>query len=456
MTILFFDDTRLYNRVNMKRDYETPEVIWHGQLQPNNLIVQMPIGVWREEDGIYRMVASYRVEGEKFCNLAYTSRDGFDWEPDNRAEQFGIENPVMPNECLRIPGDPELGAIFYDKWDVPERKYKALVASIDFENEWVDDDIWCSADLFTWKKMRGACWNTRGAEPGASVYRIEEENKYAVLHRPTWGDRRICVSTTDNFQSFSKPSLEFMPDSEDDPLIELYGMRGFAYKGMYIAFLWIYHTLAMNGNKFWGGKLDSQLAYSLNGTRWFRSLRKPFMACGEKGTYNGGMVFPTVANQLDDGTILIYGGAYEKEHAHFWEASSVFTAKLREDGFVSLAAGEEAGMICTRPIVLLGDIDLNVFCPEGVMSCAVYGRDGKTIIEGFTHDDFDKFTGDSTHFVPTWKGKTVAELKDKGVCLEIKLTNGKLFAISGDFVPLTFHEAARYEKFGIMLDTRGF
>ncbi len=453
MTILFFDDTRLYNRQNLKRDYETPEILWHGQLQENNLIVQMPIGVWREDDGVYRMVVSYRVMDEKYCNLAYTSLDGENWTPDNRAEQFGIENPVMPNECLRVEGSPELGAIYYDKYDVPERRYKALVASIDSENEWVDDDIWCSSNLFVWNKMRGASWNCRGAEPGASVFRLEEENKYAVLHRPTWGDRRICLSTTENFQSFSKPAIEFMPDSEDEPLIELYGMRGFPYKGMYLAFLWIYHTLPMNGNKFWGGKLDSQMAYSLTGTRWFRGIRKPFIACGENGSYNGGMVFPTVCTTLDDGSIRIYGGAFAKQHGHFLEDSSVFIAKLREDGFVSLSADENGGMLFTRPILPQGEIDINV---QGEMSCALYYRDGKTLIEGFAHEDFDGFAGDETHHIPTWRGKKIKDVGDKCVCLEIRLKNGKLFAISGDFVPLTSHEANRYDKFGMMLDTKGF
>ncbi len=453
MTILFFDDTRLYNREGMTREYGMPEVVSREEFQCDEYALQWPNGLWRTEDGIYHMILLLQADGARFLPLAYYSQDGENWLPDNRAEGSTVKNIKYPNQCFDADTGIEAAYFIYDTHDIPQCRYKIIANKCDNEARWCDDIMYCSEDCFNWKLMRGASWNSRGAEPGVSSFYNPLLNTNIVVCRPTWGDRRICVVKTDNFQSFTYPELAMMPDSEDNALVEHYGMLADCYKNYFIGFLWLYNCIHTNQNKFWEGKVDCQLAYSVNGTHWQRSLRKPFIANGEEGTYNAGMVYPSKFIQLDDGSIRIYGGAFAKEHGHFYSEGSFVIYKLREDGFVRLVAGENGGKVFTKPIVLHGGFDINL---KGRATCAVYDSSGGKPLAGFTHEECIAFDGDDTHWIPKWQNADLEKLKGKCVCLEIKLENGELYAINGNIQPITVHEAIRYNRFGTLLDGKGF
>lgn len=459
MSLLFFDDTRLYHRHNLKREYGVPELVKTTKLDGDEWSIQWPLGFWKSnEDGFYHMpVMAVNRDKWYWTVIMYQSADGESWEPENKALEAGIENPFFPNQCMMLKEDEEMGYIVYDEDDIPERRIKALTIVMDMAGEWADDRVYCSPDGFHWNEMRGACWNPRGAEPGAGVYKIAEKGMYGIAHRPTWGDRRICITTTKDFYHFSYPELKIMPDSIDPSEIECYGMRVTPYKGYYVGYLWIYHGLPTNENKYWGGKVDSQLAYSVNGTSWQRSIREAFIPTGPEGSFNAGMVYPALSYQKKDGTIAIFCAAFPGEHPTFRENGHIAEYTLREDGFMKLVAGEEEGYIATRPVILNGDeFDINIKC-EGPATCAVYHMNGRTPLEGFSHEDSVPFTGDMTHWKPEWKsGKKLSELKSKVFCIQVKLASGELYAINGDMTPVTTHEAARYAKTGMTLNTTGF
>ncbi len=464
MNILFFDDTRLYNRQNLTRRYGVPTLCSRESFEDNAWLYQWPLGMWKEGDTHYMpvMLMERRSDEEIAQNVGcyyaavmLKSRDGINWEPDNRARECGIENPLFEHQCMVCADNEEPAFIFYDENDIPARRYKAFSILIDSENHWVEDVVYCSSNCFEWKRMRGACWSCRGAEPGLSVFRIEDKNTNGLALRPTWGDRRICISTTDNFQSYTYPQLKLMPDSIDEPQLEFYGMRVHPYKGYYLGFLWQYHTRAINQNKFHGGKIDCHLAYSLNGLDWFRGLRTPFMPNGEEGSANGGMTFVSEFTKGADGKLYIYAADFKFEHgAGYRKESALAKYSLREDGFVCLEAGAQEGFIATRPIIINGDFDINIEAENA--SFAIYNRFGTRPIEGFDFENCDAFSGDNCHHRPTWRGHDISELYGQAVCLQIRLTNGRIYAVNGDITPITCHEAIRYADHNITLDTRGF
>ena len=55
MAILFFDDTRLYLRQNLKREYGKPEVMDVKYCENPNWFYNWPLGHWQEEDGTWYM-----------------------------------------------------------------------------------------------------------------------------------------------------------------------------------------------------------------------------------------------------------------------------------------------------------------------------------------------------------------------------------------------------------------
>ncbi len=465
MSILFFDDTRFYLRKNLVRDYGKSEAVAIDTFEDPKWLYQWPLGMWQHE-GVWQMpillITSANEEeiqqnvGAFYTAVMYKSTDGENWEPDNRAAEMGNESPLFAHQCMTCADNEEPAYIYYDKDDIPERRFKALSILIDHDAHWVDDVVYCSPDGFNWTRMRGACWNCRGAEPGTSVFRIEEKHTNGLAVRPTWGDRRICISTTDNFQSFTYPQLKLQPDSIDPPETEFYGMRVRPYKGYYIGMLWQYHTLPQTHNKFHEGKMDCHLAYSLNGIDWFRGLRKPFIANGEEGSYDAGMVFPGEISQLADGSLRIYGAAYKFEHGRGYRHDATFVKyALREDGFVKLVAGQDEAYLATRPVILNGGLDINIKCDSPVV-CQITNVHGRVPIAGFEFANCTPFTGDSTHWVPQWNGHDISELAGKAVCLHIKFANGEIYAINGDFTPVTCHEAIRYSTQGITVDTTGF
>ena len=458
-TLLFFDDQRLFNRTNVTRQYGIPELIEDAVFYEKNASVSIGFpSVWNAPDGKYHMFYQGFLRGEdyKVVTLAAISSDGIHWEPRNTAREAGIQDPICDNQLLPF-FDGELASVIEDKAAPEDQRLKALITVYRRDSHTVDDLIYVSGDGIHWALCEDIRWNDRGAEPGAGGFYCETRDSFVITARPGWGVRRICSFETKDFIHFTKPELAIQCDSIDEPLIETYGMPSFSYKGWYIGLLWIYHTLSENRTKYMGGTMDCQLAYSLNGLHWQRSLRYPFIPNGKDGSPTSGMVFPS-AVRLENGQIIIYASATPHEHGYFIEdGACIVSYTLREDGFICLKAGDEPGSIFTRQMLLnSGNFSINIKCTDGQATCAVYDMYSNPI-EGFGHADCIPFSGDSTAWNPVFRsGRKVEELAGNIVTLEITFSNGELYAISGDYVHMMNQEAERYKKFGILPDTRGF
>ena len=106
-------------------------------------------------------------------------------------------------------------------------------------------------------------------------------------------------------------------------------------------------------------------------------------------------------------------------------------AILRRDGFASLNAGKEAGIVITRPLVFGGEGKLFVnadVAEKGYVRASVVAEDGSTI-EGFGEDDCQAISEDSTRSRVGWGcGDTMVGLKDRYVRLTFHLCNAKLYS----------------------------
>ena len=138
-----------------------------------------------------------------------------------------------------------------------------------------------------------------------------------------------------------------------------------------------------------------------------------------------------------------------------WQYVNIFGGNIirltqRLDGFVSLDAGEQPGVIITRPFVFEGEkLTLNIDAGKGSVKVGIlnlpgrqitaYGitlsddQEAKTVVTGFRVGDCDLITADSVRHVVTWKGiSDVGNLAGQVVRLRIEMQNAKLYAFKFD------------------------
>lgn len=461
-TLLFFDDQRLLKRENMRRVLGTPKLIPESIYRdPHTSIgVGFP-SVWQDEkSGLWRMAYQGFVpdKGYEVIPQMAISRDGVHFEPEDVTGDMPMPNRMFKNEYLPHELVHEVAKVYQDPYAPAEERYKALCIDYHHDEHFVVNTLWTSPDARRWTHQKDRNWHTEGAEPGAGVFYNPVRSSYTLVVRPDWGERRITVTETKDWRHFTRPELAVQVDAQDEPVAETYGMPCFEYEGYFVGFLWIYHAPQSRENKYWGGRMDAQLTYSLNGWHFNRTLRQPFIPNGEPGEPHYGGVYPSAMRRLEDNSLMIYASCTEFEHGHFTmrERACIAAFSLRRDGFIYLESQGGPGEICTRPLLLEGgNLSLNLSAPVHPASCALYDLQGRPI-PGFGHEDCLPFVGDSTEWMPRWKEKAFEELKGRLVELEVRLDGGRLYAVRGEFTPLMHMQALRYEQSGRIPDRKGF
>lgn len=467
---LFFDDQRLFGRENLERCYGEPELVATYNDGVSFTSVEGAY-VFLTDDGKYRLLYQAKVEGHKghFLFIA-VSDDGIHFAPEDISNCLSIEDRIASNEVMHVP-DGEIAYIIEDNINSPEERYKLLRCDTDIENVTIDDIIFVSPDLIHWKKLDGICWHKNGTEPCMGVFYNKYRECFTIMTRPRWGVRRVGYIETKDWRTFTDFTLCLQCDSLDAPLDEIYGMPTFEYDGWYIGMPYIYgDNKSSFYAKYTGGTMKAQLAYSLDGRHWQRSLRVPFISgdmphIAEKVGYKCNLVWPSDIQRKAD-AIYIYGAACDLEHGYAFDSieggkSSIHTYKLRRDGFIGLKTVDSSlpSFLATRENIWCGgEAHINIRANNATV--AVYESSDKEytnvggcsdLLKGYTHDNCIAFSGDSTDWVPTFKnGKTLNDLKGKTLALEVKFESGEIYSISGDYIPVMNTEGARYRKFGII------
>jgi hypothetical protein len=102
---------------------------------------------------------------------------------------------------------------------------------------------------------------------------------------------------------------------------------------------------------------------------------------------------------------------------------------LRRDGFVSMDAEGETGMLTSRPLVFSGrQLFVNVDAPDGILRAEVRDLEGKPI-KPFTLANSVPYTGNSTIVQLGWNGvEDLSAIAGKPVRLHFELTRGSLYS----------------------------
>ncbi len=460
-TLLFFDDQCLETRENLSRDYG-PTVFDSASVyrDPSGLSLCGGLPSVFFEKGEYWMLYNMLdSDSDDIFLCAAHSSDARQWQPLDTTELIDIPGRRLKNQIFPLCSG-ETGCVYQDLRAPEEARYKLFYCRYDLEHLRVRDELFVSSDCLHWRKTE-TTWNSEGAEPGLGCFYSQAKEKYIITTRPHWAERRIGITETADWRTFSPVTLAVQADSLDAPLCETYGMPVFEYGNYSIGLLWLYFNppgslTAADGVQAINesGRMYPELVYSLNGTHFQRSLRKPFLQNGTPDMPTYGCIFANsmiaVGNEL-----RIFAACSQNEHGGFRTRGlgSIGSFTLKKDRFIFLESNGR-GSLRTRNLLLNGPLSINAQC---------FGRilfqlcdDSLHPIEGFSFADCDAFRGDETDHVLSWHGKTTQACKDRSLKLELLIEGGRLYAVKGDFTVLAFNQNRLYNRFGTVPDRKGF
>ena len=472
--MLFFDDWHLNQRHGLVRRVGQPELAPEGVFEDPFLDVHSGYpSVFRDPDGRWTCLyqgAPLEKSGEVGSYVAAMahSDDGVRWEVAQLSAVADSWPRQVPHQVMLSEGVFEWAPTYFDaRAEDPAERLKGLVCC------WADDGIGhdcllhVSADGRRWQPVEGVFWHPWGIDPGATAFWNRYRNSYCITARPSIGDRRVAIYETEDWRTYSKPELLLQADALDTPSAELYGMPVFPYEGMFVGFVWIYHTppevsAAYGGApdvdgpyKFLHGRIDSQLVYSYNGWHFQRGLRDSFIANAAPGEHGSGLIHSSSMVVTDD-RVRIYSSSSKVEHGQAFAGASManqtalLTHELRLDGFCYFESAGGMGSLTTRVIFWHGDdLRINVKAPQGHVRIQMEDGIGDPL-PGYGFDDCVPFAGDDLYWTPRWNdGRTAADHKGKMVRLSVQLTHGAIYGIRGDFIPVGPYDFQKFNKRGI-------
>ncbi len=246
---------------------------------------------------------------------------------------------------------------------------------------------------------------------------------------PEYG-RSAAVSVSEDFQKWTEPELVFAADETDwqqgadriagivaaqgnlmqgpiytnDPAeyrTEIYSLPVFPYEDMYLALPEIFNVSGVqphpekNNALKQNGVLYGELAASRDLRNWTRlGDRAPFIPLSPVGggMFDQGLIVPAGPPVLNNDELWFYytgtrfghasalARCAREQQAGVKEAepsSGIFLARLRRDGFISMRADDEPGVLLTRVVEVTGSrLHVNVDAEDGELRAEI--RDART------------------------------------------------------------------------------
>lgn len=260
------------------------------------------------------------------------------------------------------------------------------------------------------------------------ILRIEGEElfpeirsvSYELLNQPSGHDdggggavsddvamlRVIGRAESKDFIHWTDHKVVFEPSEEEAMDVQYYGMPVVEYENVYLAFPRYHEGIS--------GRIEVQFASSRDGVAFTMLDPRRVLACGEKGSWDGGMVFSTADILEIEGKLCMYYGAMNGGHtvSELDLLAATGRAWLRKDGFASLTGGT----VLTKLLQVEGHrLYINA---EGNITIRLLNSSKCTIGSAM-------WEGDSTKALVEWQSGGIIE---KLVYLEFDLSQGNLYS----------------------------
>ena len=491
---LLFDDYLIESLIRLKQCMNPaikaddnpvlrPERPWEGNcLRPLKVIFDLHdqlFKMWYSTETRYVLVEDgkpvrggfdgylWDATGQATC-LA-TSRDGVDWDrPSLGLVEFegSTDNNILP-ERENLPTEPA----FQDLHEKdPEKLYKAMRMTGGTATRGMQYDLFYSPDALDWTPYEGNPVIDTGQELGRWSGMFHEwdpirETYFVTMEashhwRGPYGKRLVGRAESPDMIHWSEPEIVIVPDADDAPDTEFYGMPTFPYDGIYVAQLFIFRTTNVTHHP--------EVVFSRDGFRYLRKYREPFIPRGGAlADFDSSSVYPMDMLVHGDRIMTYYLGANMRSPEVGFElgdkaGEGIGLATSRLDGFVSLDSGkgwivadrseeelektagervlfdepESFGQMVTRPFGFSGShLHLNA----SMAPLAAGPGPGEVRVEilrpnykkraGFTFDDADPMTESSLDQVVSWNSNSdLSALAGKPIKLRFYLKNAKLYS----------------------------
>jgi len=416
---------------------------------------------------MWRML--YIISGFPLSVMGAESEDGIHWRPLDRPDIIPPGEKLAPNHLFTVES-ANGGPFYHDPVASDGRPFKfgcvqrggpvAGRAKLDPDSyfhevvmgegvkPWMADNLVAvSEDGLRWAIDEDATWNVPSwhPDPPLCCFHNPLTNQHSMVTRPGWGDRRIAMLSSEDARNWGNLRHVMQPDPTDPIGTQFYGMPVHRYENTFVGFLW---TASFSNsqrlerfNQLWG-PIDCQLAYSVDGEHWQRSVRQPFMPNTALGTAGAGVLYPTSMVERDD-ELWIYSSATPDLHHQY--ATTQFTRKgqvppsaivahrLRKDGFMYLTSKGHYARFITKPMAFLKpELTINAQAPHGDIAFQVTDLLSKPI-PGLTFADCVPFERNDRIDAPVhWKSSTLADVTGKIVRLEVRFRNAHIYAFRGD------------------------
>ena len=426
-----------------------------------------------EDQGIYKLwydaYVGLDVSKDFPRSLCYaTSTDGIHWERPN----VGLFNWMgYAENNIVMPGMD--GAVMVDPIAPPDQRYKA---------------VGCIFANTIWPESKGAHWDMTGGgvylmtspdgihwkrmDPVASPFFHDSQNNlfyddhinkyvaYLRTHRrgrtlsrveledPTrtpWPYRTPPETVKPNAyglylgDDFGAYDMVLASDELDPPDTDIQTCPIVRYpwaQDVYIGLCTLYrhYPETLPGTFRNDGPQDVQLAVSRDGIHWRRPDRKPYIALGLSGQWDGGCLWPCQGMIRKEGEIWQYYCATVCTHGN-WDPAKLPMGGIcrtvqRLDGFSSVDADYTGGEFTTPLLRFTGtDLRLNIDC-SAMGSARVEILDEQYgVIEGFSADQAVTVEGNHLAIGVRWTSNAnVADLQSRLVRLRFVLRACKLYA----------------------------
>ncbi|MCH7686486.1 MAG: hypothetical protein IH899_07370, partial [Planctomycetes bacterium] len=393
---------------------------------------------WDAERGVYRL---WLISPD-----CYESPDGLHWTPTKT-------RPTMAGTSAVIdPDDPD-----------PQRRYKGLVSRGRTREPVV------SPDGLAWKKLDVPPIPSQD-ESNLSYDEVTRTFIATLKHRGPYG-RTVWLSTSKNFENWTKPELIFHPDARDQELakdviarrisnpslqkmfhndpkvynVQIYNMGVFRYEGLYIGLPAMFHSTGNVPNyPNTDGFHIIQLTCSRDLRNWTRlGDRAAFIGPSPVGggAFDLTQILPPSRPVVRGDELLFYytGLKYRGTFNYVGKypngkmvpktgldpaMGAICLAVLRRDGFVSLDAQEKPGYVLTSAFTRpAGRLYVNADVKQG----------GRLQIELLNKDDqvlakSKPLEGNQLRGRVEWPALADEALVGKTVRLKFTLTKGSLYS----------------------------
>ncbi len=257
--------------------------------------------------------------------------------------------------------------------------------------------------------------------------------------------RRIAYSESKDLITWTQP-INIIRREENDPLY-IYSLAVSHYHGVYLGMLMLLHAHPDGkNNRLPDGRdhqMNTELVWSRDGVNWERHPLKPIFidtSSNHRGALDWGMAMGmNNVIEMDDHVRVYYGGRECLHGGNLLASdpmrSTICLSTLRRDGFVSISADDNGGMMLTKPLAYPGGkLHINAKTADnGFIRIAV--REGEGVRDGewakaFLFDQTVPFTGDSLDHVVTWQNTELDAFPGKTLRLHVWLENADLYSFS--------------------------